>query len=219
MRKLFISAVLQLLVICAFAQQQPRFFNDVQTIKAYDKIYKTSPDPIVFVGSSSIRLWKNLHEVFGTYNVINRGIGGAVTNDITFYLNDIVFPYQPRQIVIYVGENDLPSPATTPDSVLNRTVRLFESIRAKLPQTPIVYISMKPSPSREKFQQKAKEANNLIKEYISKQDKAVFVDVFPKMLAKDGKPNPKLFVKDMLHMNADGYAIWEKAVKPHLIKR
>ena len=220
MKKIIFTLILSpFLFIAAFAQNKPAFWDDVQTIKKYDQMYKPPVQPILFVGSSSIRKWDNLTQVFAKYNVLNRGIGGAVTNDITFYLNDIVFPYHPRQIVLYVGENDLPNEKTTPDSVLNRTIKLYQSIRATLPNTPILYISIKPSPSRAAFKEKAIASNALIKAFLSKEANTKFIDVYSLMLTKTGDLRPELFVEDMLHMNAAGYAIWRKAVEPHLLKK
>lgn len=220
MKKIIFTLILSpFLFIAAFAQNKPAFWDDVQTIKKYDQMYKPPVQPILFVGSSSIRKWDNLTQVFAKYNVLNRGIGGAVTNDITFYLNDIVFPYHPRQIVLYVGENDLPNEKTTPDSVLNRTIKLYQSIRATLPNTPILYISIKPSPSRAAFKEKAIASNALIKAFLFKEANTKFIDVYSLMLTKDGNLRPELFVEDMLHMNAAGYAIWRKAVEPHLLKK
>jgi lysophospholipase L1-like esterase len=218
MKKHFlISLFLFFVVTASFAQTQPNFWNDVQTIKNYDKMFQQPPHPILFVGSSSIRKWEHLQQAFGAYNVINRGIGGAVINDITFYLKDLVFAYDPRQVVIYVGENDVIAKDETADTILNRTIKLYQGIRATLPDVPIVYIALKPSPSRDKFMTKAVEANRLIREYLSHQNNTVFVDIFSPML-KDGKSRPELFVGDMLHMNQQGYDIWEKAIKPYLKK-
>jgi len=209
-----------LLLACArtaSAQSNPPFWDEVQAIKAYDKVYQQQPHPIVFVGSSSIRKWGHLQVAFGQYNVLNRGIGGAYINDIIRYLDDVVVVYHPRQIVLYVGENDITAANETADTILNRTERLFKAIRAKMPDVPVVYIGFKPSPSRDKFMQKTIAANGLIRKFIAGQSKATFVDVFPLML-KNGNSMPELFVADMLHMNAKGYAIWEKAVKPYLLK-
>jgi lysophospholipase L1-like esterase len=215
----YLYLLLLLLVFgpAASAQSNPPFWDEVQAIKAYDKVYQQQPQPIVFVGSSSIRKWEHLQVAFGKYNVINRGIGGAYINDIIRYLDDIVFAYHPRQIVLYVGENDITAANETADTILNRTERLFKAIRAKMPEVPVVYIGFKPSPSRDKFVQKTIAANGLIRKFIGSQSKATFVDVFPLML-KNGNSMPELFVTDMLHMNAKGYAIWEKAVKPYLLK-
>lgn len=219
MKKYFIAiAVLQLFIGTAFAQKQPPFWDDVQTIKKYDAMYAPPVHPVLFVGSSSIRKWDDAEYVFADYKALNRGVGGTVINDIIFYLDDIVVKYQPSQIVLYVGENDLVNASETADTVLNRTITLYKKIREKLPEVPIVYIAMKPSPSRDKFADKAVAANSAIKAYLAQQKNTVFVDIYPLMLSKDGKSRPELFVSDMLHMNKQGYAIWENAVKPYLIK-
>ena len=217
LKRLSLFVLLLFAVGAASAQSQAPFWDEVQAIKAYDKVYQQQPHPIVFVGSSSIRKWEHLQVAFGAYNVMNRGIGGAYVNDIIRYLDELVFVYQPRQIVLYVGENDIVMPDETPDTILNRTIRLFKAIRAKMPEVPIVYIGFKPSPSRERFVEKTVATNALIRKFITAQSKAVFVDVFTPMM-KDGKMMPELFVSDMLHMNAQGYAIWEKAVRPYLFK-
>lgn len=219
MKKYFLIILfIQISLTTAFAQKKPNFWDDVQVIKKYEQMFKPPMHPVLFVGSSSIRKWDDLSTIFAKYTPLNRGIGGAVINDITYYLNDIVFPYQPRQIVLYVGENDLPDSASTPDSVLNRTVHLYQLIREKLPTVSIVYISIKPSPSRELFSEKAIASNALIKKFLSTEKNTSFVDIYPLMLTKEGKNRPELFVSDLLHMNALGYAIWEKAVMPYLLK-
>jgi lysophospholipase L1-like esterase len=218
MKKLFLTwCSLVSLVTISFAQPKHPFANDVNTIKSYDKIYETQPNAILFVGSSSIRKWTHLQAAFGAYQVLNRGIGGAVIDDITYFANDLIFAYQPRQIVLYVGENDLPNAGETADTILQKTKTLFETIRAKLPNVPIVYISMKPSPSRDQFQQKCVQANALIRSYLATQANTSYVDVFTPML-KNGKSRPELFVGDRLHMKPEGYALWEKAVQPYLKK-
>ena len=217
MKKLVLVAVAFGSFLNLAGQHLPNYWEDVQAIKKFDQLYQTPPHPILFVGSSSIRKWDALQVTFGNYNVINRGLGGAVINDIIFYLNDLVFPYEPRQIVLYVGENDVPNENLTADSILNHTKKLFRLIRMKLPTTPIVYISFKPSPSRDQFQRKASEAVQLIKTFVANEKNVVFVDVYSLML-KNGKSRPELFIEDQLHLNANGYKLWEKAIRPHLIK-
>jgi lysophospholipase L1-like esterase len=199
------------------AQEKPPFWNDVQTIKAYDKIYSPPQHPILFIGSSSIRLWVDFTKSFKDYTVLNRGIGGAITTDIDRYLEDIAFPYVPKQIVLYVGENDL---LKSPDAetVFADFKTLYSHLRTKLPVTPLVYIAIKGSPSRAQYQDKAKKANQLISTFLKKEKNAVFVDIYQPMLDKDGKMQPQLFKEDLLHMNGTGYKIWNKLVIPHLIK-
>lgn len=217
-KQLIITALLFLFIGTSFAQSKHAFWDEVQTIKNFDKMYKPPAHPVLFIGSSSIRKWDDVQYTFAKYKALNRGIGGAVINDIIYYADDLIFAYQPKQIVLYVGENDVVNEKETADTILNRTIRLFKLIRAKMPDVPIVYISMKPSPSRDKFVQKAIDTNLLIKNFLAADKNVVYVDIFHKMLDKDGKSRPELFVKDMLHMNPQGYAIWNKAVKHHLLK-
>ncbi|WP_343688294.1 GDSL-type esterase/lipase family protein [Chitinophaga sp.] len=219
MKKSILLLLLALTVIqVSHAQDKPRFWDDVQTIKHYDQMYAPPANPILFVGSSSIRKWEDAERTFAAYDVLNRGIGGAVVNDIIFYLNDIVFPYHPREIVLYVGENDIPAGAT-PDTVLERTKRLITAIRAQLPEIPVTYISIKPSPSRDQYRQTVQAANSLIKEYLNTQHKITWVDVFTPMLTRDGNSRPEIFQSDMLHLNKDGYKIWKKLIEPTLLKK
>lgn len=222
MKKYFFTlTTLLLFVHVSFAQETkplPKYWNDVQTIKKYDKIYQPPANPILFIGSSSIRKWNNIEKLFAKYDALNRGIGGAQVDDITFYLKDLVFPYKPKQIVIYVGENDLVSKDVTADSVLQRTIKLIQGIRIGLPQVPIIYISLKASPSRSQVLPQVIETNKRIKNYLAKSANTTYVDVFNPMLDKNGHARPELFVKDMLHLNPKGYAIWEKVLEPYLLK-
>ncbi|MGO4292496.1 GDSL-type esterase/lipase family protein [Chitinophaga sp. RAB17] len=202
-----------------WAQSPLRFENDIRTIQQFDKMYAPPPHPILFVGSSSIRKWDDLERNFSKYVVLNRGFGGAETNDVTYYSNDIIFPYAPRQIVIYVGENDLPSANVNADTLLQRFSVLYAKIRHELPTITLIYIAIKPSPSRAAFFEKARQSNALIKRFLAKEKNTTFIDIYSKMLDKDGLPRKELFLEDMLHMNKQGYAIWEKAVQPYLLRK
>lgn len=221
--KVLARSILLVLLMLVFrqqgiSQQKPNFWDDVQTIKQYDKLFRPLPSPIVFTGSSSIRLWDDLAEMFPGYRVMNRGIGGAVIKDIDRYVEDIILPYKPRQIVLYIGENDIIS-APDGDSICRMFKTLFYHIRAVLPGVPIAYISIKASPSREKFIPIAVRANTLISEFLRTEPATVFIDVFYPMLDKNGKMRPELFRTDMLHMKPGGYQIWQELVKPHLVNQ
>jgi pentatricopeptide repeat protein len=123
-------------------------------------------------------------------------------------------------VVIYEGDNDLASSdKITADSVLNRFEKLFSLIRTHLPNTSIAFVSIKPSPSREKLIPEMQKANSLIKNFLKNKRKTAFIDVYHKMLSKDGTPNKSLFIEDELHMNAKGYAIWQKIIEPYLLKK
>jgi lysophospholipase L1-like esterase len=203
----------------ANAQNAP-FYSEIQQFKAQDSIHFPPKRAILFLGSSSFRKWEDVQKDFPGYKIINRGFGGSTIPDAIYYVDEIVFPYQPKQVVIYEGDNDLASSdKITADSVLNRFERLFSTIRKHLPNTSIAFVSIKPSPSRQKLIPEMKKANSLIKNYLKNKGNTAFIDVYHKMLNKDDTPNKSLFIEDELHMNAKGYAIWQKTIRPYLLKK
>ncbi len=218
--KTILRIVYLLLIICAVATaraQQPPFYNDIQHFKQADNTHFPPKKAILFIGSSSFTFWKDVQEYFPQHTIINRGFGGSTLPDLIRYVNDIVFPYNPRQIVIYCGENDLAlSDTVSAATVAQRFITLFTMIRNRYPKIPVVYVSMKPSPSRERLMSKMTEGNRIIQEFLKKKKRATFIDVYRLMLDADGKPRKELFIHDMLHMNKSGYAIWQKALESHL---
>jgi lysophospholipase L1-like esterase len=201
------------------AQQAP-FYNEIQHFKTEDSLHFPPKNAILFLGSSSFRKWSDVQNYFPGYTIINRGFGGSTIPEATYYANDIIFPYKPAQIVIYEGDNDLASSNTiTADSVLMRFKKLFFLIRDNLPGARIDFVSIKPSLSRERLLPEMSKANKLVKKFLKKKKNAGFIDVYHKMLNKDGTPNKTLFIEDELHMNAKGYAIWQKAIQPYLLKK
>lgn len=199
-------------------QQKPPFWDEIQAFKQQDSVQMPPKDAILFVGSSSIRKWDSLQQAFPTYTVINRGFGGSTLPDLKRYLDDIVFPYRPKQIVIYSGENDIASDTVQAPEVLARFKEVFTGIRKQLPQVPIAFISIKPSPSRAKYWPIVQESNKLIRQYLAQQPKAEYMDVYTPMLNKNDKAIPEIFTQDSLHMNNKGYRIWTKVITPYLIK-
>lgn len=204
------------LSVNSHAQEKP-FWNDIQKFKHQDSVSMPAKNKIVFVGSSSFTRWNDLETVFKDYHAINRGFGGSTLEQANEYINELVFAYKPKQVVIYSGENDIAT-GTSAEQTYNRFVTFYNNLRKGLPKANIVYISMKQSPSRMKFADNLTKANSMIKEYISKQKNAVFIDVNSKMLDSNGAPRPELFVEDMLHMKPEGYAIWIKEITPYLKK-
>ena len=203
----------------------PPFWNDIQNFKKQDSISSPPENAILLIGSSSFTMWNDVQDYFPGYTIVNRGFGGSTLLDQIRYTDDIVFPYQPKQIVIYCGENDLASSDTvTATMVVDRFRQLYQIIREKT-KAPILYISMKPSPSRRHLFQKMREANQSIALFLGGSDvqssvtsKNIYIDVHQKMLNEAGEPIPAIFLEDSLHMNAKGYAIWQEIMKPYLIK-
>jgi lysophospholipase L1-like esterase len=201
---------------CRESDNKP-FYSEIQDFKKQDQKQFPPKDAILFVGSSSIRMWENIQSYFPGYTIIQRGFGGSGLNDAILYANDIILPYQPRQIVIYSGENDIAMDAS-PTDVLQRFTKLFKLIREKLPEVSIIYVSIKPSPSRQKYMPEMEQANVMIRQFLSGYPETVYVDIFHPMLGSDGKPRKELFIGDELHMNRKGYELWRDAIAPHLMK-
>ncbi|MFT3826413.1 MAG: GDSL-type esterase/lipase family protein [Chitinophagaceae bacterium] len=222
MKKLsiIIAIVLQIIAIApvsVHAQQLP-FWNEIQAFKKQDSLHFPPKNAILFVGSSSFRYWTDVQDYFPGYTIINRGFGGSSLPHVIAYADDVIFPYHPRQVVVYCGENDVTEDSVTGELVAQRFITLFQLIRKKQPGVPVAFVSLKPSPSRSHLFPKMIKANELIRAFIKKQSKAVFIDVYSLMLNADGTPRKELFKEDNLHMNKTGYEIWQKAIQPHLLK-
>ncbi len=203
----------------ASAQPNKPFWSDIQNFKTLDSINPPPTHAVLFVGSSSFTKWTDVQDYFPGTKIINRGFGGSSLPDVIRYANDIVFPYHPKQVVIYCGDNDFASSDTvTAHLVVSRVKQLFRLIRNRLPKASIAYISIKPSPSRARFMPKEEVANKAIKYFLAKQPNASFIDVYHAMLGENGRPIPSIFLSDSLHMNPKGYAIWKKAMEPYLLK-
>lgn len=197
--------------------QHPPFYKDIQRFRSLDSADAPPKNSILFIGSSSFTIWKDVQEYFPEHRIINRGFGGSTLPDLIRYVEDIVYPYKPKQVVIYCGENDLAASDTVnAQTVAARFKTLFSLIRERYPKVPVLYISMKPSPSRERLMQKMDAGNWTIKEFLKQQKRSAYLDVYHLMLNADGRPREELFLKDMLHMNKNGYLIWQAALKPLL---
>jgi len=171
---------------------------------------------VLFVGSSSIRLWSDLQDQFKDLPVvINRGFGGSELADCVKNLNRLVIRYRPSTVLVYAGDNDLAA-GTTPQEVLHRFTAFVEGVHRELPDTRIAYISIKPSPLRIGLMPQIKQTNALIRDYAESLEKVAFIDVYTPMLDGTGKPRAELFRADSLHLNADGYALWKRVIGPHV---
>lgn len=222
MKKGFLLFLWMVLANIVFAQTVLPFRKEIDAFLKADSAVMPAKKQLLFVGSSSFAFWKDIKDYFPAYPIINRGFGGSSLTDLIRYANEIIIPYAPKQVIIYCGENDIADAwdksRITPDTVLLRFKTLMSIIRKKLGKVPVVFVSIKPSPSRWKMEADFVRANQLIKDYLRRDRKALYVNVHDAMLLPDGSVNPELFVKDNLHMNAKGYAIWQKIIEPVLKK-
>ena len=210
--------LLAFLAIAENAISQP-FINEIKAFRRADSISMPPQNAILLIGSSSFTNWKDVAKYFPEHNIINRGFGGSSLPHMTMYAEDIIFKYNPKQIIIYCGENDLTGgPSITADTIFNRVKKLHQLIRSRYKKVPIAYISMKPSPSREKYLETMQKGNAMIKSFMEHEKRSSYIDVYSSMLDANGKILTHIFLSDKLHMNAEGYKIWQGVIAPYLVK-
>lgn len=211
--------ILAALLVCisfALSAQEGLFWKDIRSFQIDDSLHAPPRKAIVFVGSSSFRMWKDIDKDFPGHKIINRGFGGSSLPHVIEYADEIVIPYKPRQVVVYCGENDFMSDTVTSEIVVERFKHLFRILRKELPRTEILFVSMKPSPSRQRLMPQISSANAAIRAFLETKRKSTYVNIWDQMLDEEGAPRKELFLADMLHMNEKGYAIWRQALEPHL---
>jgi lysophospholipase L1-like esterase len=207
------------LAVSLSAQTAERWDAAIQKFEDQDKVSPPPQNGIVFIGASSIVRW-NLPESFPELGAtaINRGFGGSQSVDSVRYVERIVVPYHPRIVVYYAGDNDVE--ANVPAQEIAHQFELFDQkVHLALPQTKIIFISIKPSIRRWKWIDTIRSANAIVKAYCAKEKHLAFLDIEQSMIGADGKPNPDLLVADGLHMTPAGYRIWTAALRPLLKER
>jgi lysophospholipase L1-like esterase len=212
-----IAAILALPVLAVgqeTAKSPDRFEADIRKFEEQDAQSPTQPGGVLFVGSSSIRLW-DLKESFPDLNAVNRGFGGSYLSDVAHFAGRIVIPRKPRLVIVYGGDNDIAA-GRTPEQVLEAYCRLVETIHAELPETRIAFISIKPSIARWKLVEKMRQANSAIAAIAVKDPRLAYIDIDAPMLGPDKLPRPELFRDDGLHLNAAGYKVWTDRVRAAL---
>lgn len=201
--------------ILLFAQEKP-YWKEIQEFKKTDETNGIPRKPILFVGSSSFTYWQDVNDYFPGKKIINRGFGGSRLLDLNNYSDELLNPYNPRQIIIYCGENDIATDYPTTAEVLERFKIFFGKIRQKYPKVPVAYVSIKYSPSRQEFWPQMKELNEAIESYLKTQKKAKFIDITKVMNDQNGNVRTDIFLEDMLHMKPEGYRLWTEVMKPYL---
>jgi lysophospholipase L1-like esterase len=189
--------------------------TEIAAFEASDKTNPPPKDAILFVGSSSIRLWQSLAHDFPEHKVINRGFGGSHLADCALLVDRVVIPYRPKTVLLYAGDNDI-AEGKTPEEVFADFKTFVEKVHVALPKTRIAYISIKPSITRRQLLDNMKATNRLIEDYAQKKKNLMFIDVFTPMLNPDREPRKELFVSDGLHLNAAGYELWASIIRPYL---
>lgn len=189
-------------------------------ISAYEKADREKMPPkggVLFIGSSTIRLWKTLDEDFPRYNVVNRGFGGSQIVDSTHFAERIIFPYEPRMIFLRAGGNDIHA-GKSATQVFEEYKAFVDKVHARLPKTQIAYIALCPAPSRWGERDANKALNELVKRYTRTRPYLRYVEAYDMSLTRDGQAREELFVADRLHFNAEGYRLLAERVRPFMPK-
>ncbi len=192
-----------------------RWEKDIAAFEAADAQAPPPKGAILFIGSSSIRLWKTLAQDFPRHRVINRGFGGSQIVDATHFADRIIFPYAPRQIVMYAGANDIDA-GKSPEQVTADFLAFAAKVHSRLPKVPIAFISIAGNPARWKEIEQVRAANRLVRALCEADPTLTYIDTASALLGADGLPRPELFVADQLHMSAAGYRLWTRDIAPHL---
>lgn len=176
-------------------------------------------DAVVFVGSSSIRFWSTLERDMQPLPVVQHGFGGAKLADLEHYAERLVNDYHPRAVVVFAGSNDLTPGRTKPAGVLLETYRRFVArVRADLPDVPIYYIGITPSPRRWAIWPLAQETNRRIREFSESRPALFYIETGPALLGANGEPDPDNYRLDGLHLSERGYAIWTRIIRARLLE-
>ncbi len=191
--------------------------KEVQDLEAKDKTEKDPDNAILFVGSSSIRLWKNIKNDMQPYPVIQRGYGGASYADIVFYIERLVKPHNYRALALFAA-NDITGAANdrTPEEATAIVKEIIRKVRSFEPKKPIFIIQVTPTPSRWKVWGEAQKFNVLLKKMCEKGKNMYFIETTAPYLNAKGKPREELFIQDKLHQNQSGYDIWASLIKKRL---
>lgn len=190
--------------------------DEIRAFEAADRAHPPAPGGILFIGSSSIRMWTTLKEDFRGLSVLNRGFGGSQIREVTAFVPRIVLPYKPGLIVFYCGTNDIASGRRSPAEVAGDFEDFVAAVRASRPATRIAYIGAAPNPSRWHLREQMLDLNARVRDYAKTADRLDYIDVWSAMLGADGRPKAGIYLDDELHMNAKGYAIWKDLVGRYL---
>lgn len=198
--------------------RDPGFARWEKEIAAYEAMDRVHPPPkggVLFIGSSTIRRWKTLDKDFPDHAVINRGFGGSEIADSTHFAERIIFPYEPRMVVLRAGGNDLHA-GKSPEQVFADYKAFVAKVHARLPKTRIVFVSTCPTPARWAERDATKMMNALIEEHTRRRPYLRYVETYEMVLGSDGQPRAELFATDRLHFSPEGYRLLADRVRPFL---
>lgn len=211
------------LLVCSSvsAQQQgpERWEKRIQQFEENDAKNPVAPGAVLFVGSSSIAKWQDVDDYFPKHRTLNRGFGGSNFTDLIYYAERVITPYKPSKVFVYEGDNDI-AQGDSPKTILKNAKKLRKIIKKTLgKEVPVIFISPKPSVARWEMREQYDATNAALKAYAEKTKYTEFADVWTPAIGKDGKVFSHIFLEDNLHMNAEGYEIWQAVLTPFVTRK
>jgi lysophospholipase L1-like esterase len=200
--------------------EDPRVWEEaIATLEAESRGKCRPGECVLFVGSSSIRLWDSLAADMAPIPVLQHGFGGAKLNDLVHFAGRLVTPFQPRVVVVFAGTNDIdPAASKSPEVLLASYRALVGKIRARQPEVPIYYIGITPSPLRWSVWPLARETNRLIEDWSAEDEYLHFIDTSQALMGANGEPERDNYIFDGLHLSEKGYGIWTRIIRPLLLR-
>jgi len=204
-----------LLLYSVSAQDPLRFKEDIEKLVQEEHLFTGDKELLVFAGSSSIRMWKDVRDYFPDYHVINNGFGGSHFSDLIYYYEELILKHNPDYLFIYEGDNDIAG-NKRPKKIVQDAKELHQRIRKDLPGTQVVFISPKPSIKRENLKKEYQKLNKRLERYCKNKQNTGFANVWAAMVDEEGHVFPDIFLEDDLHMNKKGYDIWAEVIAEFL---
>jgi lysophospholipase L1-like esterase len=204
-----------LLLYTVSAQDPLRFKEDIEKLVLEEHFFTGDKELVVFAGSSSIRMWKDIRDYFPDYHVINNGFGGSHFSDLIYYYEELILKHNPDYLFIYEGDNDIAG-NKHPKKIVQDAKELHQRIRKDLPGTRVVFISPKPSIKRENLKKEYQKLNKRLERYCKNKQNTGFANVWAAMVDEKGDVFPDIFLEDDLHMNKKGYDIWAEVIAEFL---
>jgi lysophospholipase L1-like esterase len=196
------------------------FEKEIIALEAKDKTETYDKNAVLFIGSSSIKYWKNMDADLAPIPVIQRGFGGANFSDVLLYTPRLVYPHEFRAVAVFVA-NDITGGKKDkkPEEVEAMFKYFVKQIRKKNSKAPIFFIALTPTPLRWAVWPQASQVNDLIEAYCKKQNNLYFIKTQDAYLGTDGQPIKDYFVSDNLHQNEKGYAVWSSIIKKEISEK
>ena len=201
-----------------YASEAQQWEPDIQRFEALDRT-ETYPDSsLLFIGSSSIRLWETMDRDLAPYPVIRRGYGGAKLSDVAWYAERLIYPHQFRALVFFIGGNDVwgTPEDKSPAEFRRLTQYLVDTVRKRYPEAPLFFIEVTPIPSRWHLQPQVAAGNAAIEAVCEEEPDVHFIETYDAFIGPDGRPRSELFRDDDLHLNRQGYEVWARAIRSEL---